>query len=213
MMDPFLITVSHINTYNIELMVFIQLFNSTDFIYEPWSWYAAGPLIAMIMFALLFTGKQFGLSSPLRTVCAAAGAGKAVSFFKFDWRAERWNLIVIAGAIVGGFIASHYLSNNKVQINDAVTNKLAQELNITSTNTAYLPTELFGTENLADPTNILILLLGGVLVGFGARYAGGCTSGHAISGLSNLQLPSFIAVIGFFIGGLLMNHFLLPLIF
>ena len=184
-----------------------------NFMFEPWPWYVAGPLIALIMFALLFVGKQFGMSSALRTVCAAAGAGRAASLFKFDWRAERWNLMVIAGAVAGGFVASRYLSNNQVQIDAAVTLKLAQDLNITSTNNAYLPTELFGTENMTNPSNIVILLLGGVLVGFGARYAGGCTSGHAISGLSNLQLPSLIAVVGFFIGGLLMNHFLLPLIF
>jgi uncharacterized membrane protein YedE/YeeE len=55
------------------------------------------------------------------------------------------------------------------------------------------------------------LLFGGFLVGFGARWAGGCTSGHAISGLSNLQLPSLIAVIGFFIGGLIMSWLILPL--
>lgn len=184
-----------------------------NFMHEPWPWYVAGPLIALVMFALLFVGRQFGMSSPLRTVCAAAGAGKAASFFKFDWRAERWNLVVIAGAVAGGFVASHYLSDNKVLIDEKVATKLADELNITSTNTAYLPTEIFATESLADPTNILILLLGGILVGFGARYAGGCTSGHAISGLSNLQVPSLIAVVGFFIGGLLMNHFLLPYIF
>jgi uncharacterized membrane protein YedE/YeeE len=44
---------------------------------------------------------------------------------------------------------------------------------------------------------VLLLLVGGVLIGFGTRYAGGCTSGHAISGLSNLQIPSLKAVIGF----------------
>lgn len=50
-------------------------------------------------------------------------------------------------------------------------------------------------------------------MGFGARWAGGCTSGHAISGLSNLQLPSLVAVLGFFAGGLLMTHLLFPLLF
>ena len=64
-----------------------------------------------------------------------------------------------------------------------------------------------------DPKILAILFFGGLLVGFGARYAGGCTSGHAISGLSDLQLPSLIAVVGFFIGGLIMTHLLFPLIF
>jgi len=57
-----------------------------------------------------------------------------------------------------------------------------------------------------------MLVGGGILIGFGTRWAGGCTSGHAISGLSNLQLPSLIAVIGFFIGGIIMTYFLLPTI-
>lgn len=184
-----------------------------NFIYEPWPWYVAGPLIALVMFLLLFVGKQFGMSSPLRTMCAAAGAGKAASFFKFDWRADRWNLIVIVGAVIGGFIASQYMSNNQVAINPVVAQQLATDYNITSTGDAYLPTELFSLESLEDPAVILILLVGGILVGFGARYAGGCTSGHAISGLSNLQLPSLIAVVGFFIGGLVMIHFIYPLIF
>ena len=75
---------------------------------------------------------------------------------------------------------------------------------------AYSPVELFETLTLK---NIIILIIGGLLIGFGTRYAGGCTSGHAISGLSDLQLPSLIAVVGFFIGGLIMVHLLFPLIF
>ena len=74
---------------------------------------------------------------------------------------------------------------------------------------AYMPEKLFGDTSWTDGKVLSILALGGFLVGFGARYAGGCTSGHAISGLSNLQLPSAIAVIGFFVGGIIMNHFLI----
>lgn len=180
---------------------------------QPWPWYVAGPLIALIMFILLLIGKQFGMSSNLRTVCSAMGAGKTSTFFKFDWRAERWNLIVVLGAIIGGFLASNYMSDNSVEINPDVAKQLAQDYNIKSTSEAYLPTEIFSVNQLSNPKIIMILLLGGFLVGFGTRYAGGCTSGHAISGLSNLQLPSFIAVIGFFIGGLIMVHFIYPLIF
>ncbi|HEA29681.1 MAG TPA: YeeE/YedE family protein [Leeuwenhoekiella sp.] len=182
-------------------------------IYEPWPWYVSGPLIAFVMFLLLFVGKQFGMSSNLRTACAAMGAGKAADFFKFDWKAERWNLMVVLGAVIGGFIASNYMSDNTVEINPEISQQLAQDYHIESAGKAYLPSEIFATENLNQPSNILILLIGGLLVGFGARYAGGCTSGHAISGLSNLQLPSLIAVIGFFIGGLVMVHFIYPLIF
>lgn len=183
-----------------------------DFIYEPWPWYVSGPLIALTMFVLLFLGKQFGMSSNLRTACSIGGAGKISDFFKFDWKSQRWNLIIVLGAAIGGFIASTYLSNNEVHINQDVAEKLST-YGIESAGTAYLPTEIFSTESLSDPKVLAILLIGGFLVGFGARYAGGCTSGHAISGLSNLQLPSLIAVIGFFIGGLVMINFIYPLIF
>ncbi|UAB84412.1 YeeE/YedE family protein [Zunongwangia sp. SCSIO 43204] len=184
-----------------------------DLIYEPWPWYVSGPLIALVMFILLFAGKQFGMSSNLRTMCSIGGAGKAADFFRFDWKKERWNLMVVIGAVIGGFLASHYMSNNTVEINPDIAQKLSQEYGIDSAGEAYLPPELFASDQLNDPFVLGILIIGGFLVGFGARYAGGCTSGHAISGLSNLQLPSLIAVIGFFIGGLVMIHLLYPLIF
>lgn len=184
-----------------------------NWIYDPWPWYIAGPLVAFTMFLLLFSGKQFGMSSNLRTMCAVGGAGKIASFFKFDWRKERWNLTVVLGAIIGGFLASKYMSNNIVEINPKVAMQLSQDYGIKSANKVYLPTEIFSVEKLSDPFTLTILIISGFLVGFGARYAGGCTSGHAISGLSNLQLPSLIAVIGFFVGGLVMVHLLFPLIF
>lgn len=184
-----------------------------DWIYVPWPWYIAGPLIALTMFILLFMGKQFGMSSNLRTMCSMAGAGKIVPFFQIDWKKERWNLMLVLGAALGGFLASHFMSNNSVEINPKVAAQLARDYGITSAGSAYLPPELFAMESLSDPFVLVILILGGFMVGFGARYAGGCTSGHAISGLSNLQIPSLIAVIGFFIGGLLMVHFIFPLIF
>ncbi len=184
-----------------------------DWIYEPWPWYVAGPLIALVMFLLLLVGKQFGMSSNLRTACAALGAGKASDFFKFNWKDERWNLMVVLGAIIGGYIASNFMGSAEVIINPKISEQLALEYNIDSNGNNYLPAEIFSTAALNDPSVIAILIIGGLLVGFGARYAGGCTSGHAISGLSNLQLPSLIAVIGFFIGGLVMVHFIYPLIF
>jgi uncharacterized membrane protein YedE/YeeE len=184
-----------------------------DWIYEPWPWYVAGPLIALTMFILLFAGKQFGMSSNLRTMCSIGGAGKAADFFRFDWKKERWNLMVVVGAVIGGFLASHYMSNNTVEINPKVAQQLSQDYGIDSVGEAYLPPEIFASEQLGDPFILAVFILGGFMVGFGARYAGGCTSGHGISGLSNLQLPSLIAVIGFFIGGLVMVNLLYPLIF
>lgn len=184
-----------------------------NILYEPWPWYIGGPLIALVFFLLLFAGKQFGMSSNLRTACAAMDANKLSDYFNYDWKSKRWNLLVVVGAAIGGFIASHYMSNATVAINPDVAQQLAADYGITSAGEAYLPSEIFSLDALGDPFNITILLLGGVMVGFGARYGGGCTSGHGISGLSNLQQPSLIAVLGFFIGGLIMVHLLYPLIF
>jgi uncharacterized membrane protein YedE/YeeE len=184
-----------------------------EWIFEPWPWYVSGPLIALIMFLLIFIGKGFGMSSNLRTMCTICGAASKADFFDFDWKSQRWNLIVVTGAIIGGFIGANFLSNDlSVAINPDTINTL-EELGFSSAGEAYLPTELYSWEAVGGIKALIILLVGGILIGFGARYAGGCTSGHAISGLSNLQLPSLIAVIGFFIGGLVMVHLLFPLIF
>lgn len=180
---------------------------------EPWPWYVSGPLIALIMALLLLVGKRFGMSSNLRTLCSIGGAGKFADFFRFDWKAQRWNLIVALGAVIGGYIAMTFLSHdNTVAISEKTIGAL-QGLGIDDGGKNYMPSLLFGTEAFSNPKTLVLLLIGGFLVGFGARYAGGCTSGHAISGLSNLQIPSLIAVIGFFAGGLAMVHLIFPLIF
>ncbi|MBD1430552.1 YeeE/YedE family protein [Sphingobacterium litopenaei] len=179
-------------------------------IYGTWPWYIGGPLVALIMLALIKLGKSFGFSSNFRTLCSALGAGKSCDFFDFDWKAQRWNLLFLFGTIVGGFVASHWLANHQAPPIAEETITTLQGYGFQSAGKSYLPPELFF--NL-DLKNILLLLVGGVFVGFGTRYAGGCTSGHAISGLSNLQWPSLVAVVGFFIGGLLMVHVLFPFIF
>lgn len=170
-------------------------------------------MIAFIMFLLLMVDKNFGMSSNLRTMCTICGAGNKAEFFKFDWKAQRWNLIVVLGAVIGGFIGSHVLSSETVVAISPDTIADLQSLGFNSAGKTYLPTELFDLSALTDIKSLAVLAIGGLLVGFGARYAGGCTSGHAISGLSDLQVPSLIAVIGFFIGGLAMIHFIFPLIF
>lgn len=184
-----------------------------DYILNPWPWYVSGPAIALVMFLLLYFGKTFGMSSNLRTLCTIGGAGKNVEFFKFNWKAQRWNLVVVAGAIVGGFIATQFLSNPiNIDLSESTVKDLA-ELGFQNAGQSLLPAELFSWENVFSFKGFLILALGGFLVGFGTRYAGGCTSGHAITGLSSLQLPSLIAVIGFFIGGLVMINFIYPILF
>ncbi|APG59801.1 YeeE/YedE family protein [Christiangramia salexigens] len=184
-----------------------------ELILQPWPWYVAGPLIALIMFLLLFMGKQFGMSSNLRTFCTICGADKQASFFDFNWRAQKWNLVVILGAAIGGFIGMNFLTEDPAVIINPDTVNTLQNLGFESTGSVYLPDELYSLEALTNFKSLSILIIGGFLIGFGARWAGGCTSGHAISGLSNLQLPSLISVIGFFIGGLIMVHLLFPLIF
>ena len=184
-----------------------------NFISQTWPWYFSGFLIGAIMLCLLYFGKAFGMSSNLRSLCSMAGAGKYVSFFDFDWKAQRWNLVVILGAMLGGFVAVHFMSDiSNVAINPKTIEQLAL-LGIDAPDGKLVPTALFGNDVFQSPKIIFILLIGGLLVGFGSRYAGGCTSGHAISGLSNLQLPSLIAVIGFFVGGLIMAHFIFPYLF
>lgn len=184
-----------------------------EFISQPWPWYVAGPLLALVMFLLLYFGKNFGLSANLRTMCSIGGAGKVSDFFNFEWKAQRWNLVFVTGAIIGGFIASNFLGSSEgIQLSEETVQGL-EELGFKNVGDQYLPAELFSWDALLSLKGVSILLIGGFLVGFGSRYAGGCTSGHAISGLSNLQLPSLIAVIGFFIGGLIMTFFILPLLF
>lgn len=184
-----------------------------DFIFQTWAWYVSGFLIGVIMLSLIYFGKTFGMSSNLRSLCSMAGLGKRVGFFDFDWKAQRWNLVVVLGAMLGGFVAVHFMADaSNVSINPKTIEQLAQ-LGIDAPNGKLMPDALFGSQIFESPKHIILLLIGGILIGFGSRYAGGCTSGHAISGLSNLQIPSLKAVIGFFIGGLIMAHFLLPLIF
>jgi uncharacterized protein len=182
-----------------------------DLIKGPWPWYVAGPLIGLFVPALLLLGnKKFGISSSLRHICAACFPVNH-SFFKYDWRKEIWNLFFAAGIIAGGFIAVHLLSNHQpINLNP----KLITELNSYNIN-AYdqlLPAELFNWQSLLTIKGFALIIIGGFLVGFGTRYAGGCTSGHSIMGLSNLQWPSLVATVCFMIGGVIMANFVLPFI-
>ena len=184
-----------------------------DYILQPWPWYVAGPLIALCMYLMFFFGKKFGVSSNLETMCSMAGAGRFVDFFKFDWKKNIWNLTFIVGLIIGGFIAHQWLTPDlTVAINEKTVQALS-EMGIQNGGAEYLPPEIFSIESMLTVKGFVILLGAGLLVGFGARYAGGCTSGHGIVGLSNLFTESFIAIAGFFIGGLIMTWFILPYIF
>jgi uncharacterized protein len=184
-----------------------------DFLYHTWHWSISGFLIGLIMLILNYFGKVFGMSSNLRSLCTIAGADKVADFFKFDWKSQRWNLMVVAGAMLGGFVAVHYLHDeSNVSLNPKTIVELTR-LGFDAPDGKLEPSKLFGNEAFQSPKMIFILLFGGFLIGFGSRYAGGCTSGHAIAGLSNLQRQSLKAVVGFFVGGLIMAYYILPLIF
>lgn len=180
---------------------------------QPWPWYICGPLIALIMFIMIYFGKTLGMSSNLETFCAMSGAGKKIKLFNFNWRDKNWNLFVVIGAVIGGFIAQFILSNpTNIELNPVTVENL-QHLGFNNIGKSLVPPEIYNWDYALTIKGLAILIIGGFLIGFGTRYAGGCTSGHAITGLSSLQLPSLIAVIGFFIGGLFMVHLLFPLIF
>jgi hypothetical protein len=183
-----------------------------DFLTQPWPWWFAGIVIASVMFLLMFFGQSFGFSSNLRTLCSIAGAGKKVKFFDFNWKSQIWNIVFLLGAIIGGFIAKEFLSTGAPIENSQASIQSLNEYGFQAPQGAQ-PEEIFNWDAVFTLKGFLILAVGGLMVGFGSRYAGGCTSGHAISGLSDLQLPSLVAVIGFFIGGLAMTYLIFPLIF
>lgn len=178
---------------------------------KPWPWYVAGPLIGLIVPLLLLIGnKSFGISSSLRHICAACFPAN-ISFFKYEWKREAWNLFFVGGVFLGGIVAGTMLkSSDAVAINENLRTELLQ-YGVTDYSN-LIPTQLFNPENLLNVKGFFLMIIGGFLVGFGTRYAGGCTSGHSIMGISNLELPSLIATCCFMIGGILMANFVLPFI-
>ena len=182
-----------------------------DLLSRPWPWYISGPLIGFTVPLLLLMGnKSFGISSSFRHLCAAV-APSGLSFFKYDWRKEAWNLFFVGGILLGGIISATILASpDEVIVDERLRAELAG-YSITSYQ-SLLPEELFSFQGLMSTRGFLLIVVGGFLVGFGTRYAGGCTSGHAIMGISNLQVPSLIATCSFMAGGFLMANFILPLI-
>jgi uncharacterized membrane protein YedE/YeeE len=179
---------------------------------EPWPWYVSGPIIGISVPLLLILGnKMLGISSSLRHACAAV-APFNIQFLKYNWKAEMWNLFFVTGIFIGGFIGGIVLNNGEpVQISESTIEDI-KALGIQSFD-GLIPSDLFSWESVFSLKGMIVLVLGGFMIGFGSRYAGGCTSGHAIMGLSSLQWPSLVAVIFFFIGGLLMTHILTPIIY
>lgn len=182
-----------------------------EFLRQPWAWYIAGPLIGLALPALLILGnKPLGISSAFRHICAACVPAK-LPFFSYDWKKEVWNLFFIAGITTGALIVALFFSSpDPVVLNPKLVNELKQ-YGITG-EAFLLPEQLFNWEQLLTAKGIFFIVFGGFLVGFGTRYAGGCTSGHAIMGLSNLQWPSLVATTSFMVGGFIMANLILPFI-
>jgi uncharacterized membrane protein YedE/YeeE len=182
-----------------------------DFIYEPWPWYVAGPVIGLTVPLLLMMGnKRLGISSSLRHICAACMPA-SIPLFSYDWKKELWNLYFAAGLLIGGIIGGVVLANpNPVAISPS-TQAYIENFGI-SEQPGLMPRELFSWNELATLRGFILMIIGGFLVGFGTRYARGCTSGHGILGLSALQWPSLLATMSFFGGGILFAKYILPYI-
>ena len=187
-------------------MIFIE------YLRKPWPWYVAGPLIGLTVPLLLLLGnKTFGVSSSLRHICAAVFPSR-IPFFEYDWKKESWNLFFVAGILIGGFLSITLLKDPEpIRINSKLVTEL-QGYGLRDFQ-GLMPADLFNFRSLLTVRGILVMVAGGFLVGFGTRYAGGCTSGHSIMGLSNLQWPSLVATLCFMAGGFLMANLFLPLLF
>ena len=179
-----------------------------EWISQPWPWYVAGPMIGLTVPALLILGnKAFGISSSLRHICAAC-VPAGIPFFIYDWKKEIWNLLFVLGTAIGGFIAMNFLANPDTIVISEATQADLKALGLTNFSD-LMPLEIFNWDTVFTGKGILFFVIGGFLVGFGTRYAGGCTSGHAIMGISSLQWPSLVATIFFMAGGFFMTHVLL----
>ena len=182
-----------------------------ELLYKPWPWYVAGAIIGLTVPTLLLLGnKRLGISSTLRHLCAACVPAN-IPFFKYDWKAQSWNLFFAGGILIGGFLGGYVFANPEpVNVGDE-TRQLFYSWGLNDQK-GLMPAELFNWQNLFTTKGFVLIVVGGFLVGFGTRYAGGCTSGHGILGLSALQWPSLVATATFFIAGIAFSHLVLPYI-
>jgi uncharacterized membrane protein YedE/YeeE len=157
---------------------------------------------------LLIGNKTFGISSSLRHTCAACFPAN-VKFFQYDWKKEVWNLFFVGGVTLGAFLTVLLIPNaGDVKVDPELAAEMSK-YGITDYS-GLIPSQLFSWESLFSLRGVIMIVGGGFLVGFGSRYAGGCTSGHSISGIANMQIPSVIATCCFMAGGFLMSNAILP---
>jgi len=180
-----------------------------DILYKPWPWYVAGPMIGLsVPLLLLFGNKKLGISSTLRQICAACIPAN-VPLFTYDWKRDSWNLFFAVGILLGGYLGGVVLNDHSPVQLSTDTLKWLSNYGLKSPQ-GYLPAELFNWPSLLSVKGFILMIVGGFMVGFGTRYAGGCTSGHGIMGLSALQWPSLVATASFFLGGILFSYLILP---
>lgn len=182
-----------------------------ELILKPWPWYIAGPLLGLMVPILLLAGnKRLGISSSLRHICAACLPAN-ISFFKYDWKREAWNLFFVTGILLGGLVTAQFLQDGSpIQVHPTLARELAG-YGVTNFS-QQIPADLFNWHSFSSPRGWILMVLGGLLVGFGTRYAGGCTSGHSIMGLATLQWPSLVATCCFMIGGFIVANLVLPFV-
>jgi uncharacterized protein len=176
----------------------------------PWPWYVSGPLLGLMVPILLLLGnKNFGISSTFRHMCAAALPVRAEYFTSDNWRAGLWNLVLALGVIVGAVVAVVFLGGDRAPAVTPAAVELFASWDVAAP-AALQPAEIYGVPGAFSLRALVSLVAGGFLVGFGTRYANGCTSGHAIMGLSLLNVGSLVATLGFFAGGVIVSNFVVP---
>lgn len=149
-------------------------------LFHSWPWYVAGPVIGLFVPLLLLVGnKLFGLSSSFDHICDFSFTKNIKSKIQFNDSKDGWKAYFIIGITIGAAISTSFLTFGDVR---------------------FLPSNYYSVLGFVK------LFFGGLLIGFGTRYAGGCTSGHSITGISLLNPASIKATIAFFVGGLIYTY-------
>ena len=182
-----------------------------DAILAPWPWWVGGPMLGLMVPILLILGnKEFGVSSSFRHICAAT-LKPGADYFKYKWKDSAWSLALVGGVVVGSGIAVLFLGGDSAPPLTSEAQSLFLSWGMQPA-VSLQPPELFSVSQLLTAPALLSLIGGGFLVGFGTRYGNGCTSGHAIMGISLLNIGSIVATISFFVGGILVSNFVVPIV-